>query len=484
MMTVLDDLQGRVARCFARYENLPAAPAVLAAVSGGVDSTVLAVVLARLARNGRLPGPLIVAHVDHRQHARSGDAVAHVARLAHDLGAGFVHRTLEGVPQHASEDTLRTLRYAALEEMARACDAGFIVTAHHADDDAETVLFRMLRGTGLRGLAGIPEHRVLAPRLHLLRPLLEVRRATLVEIAKHEGLAVFDDPSNVDTRYTRNALRHELMPALRAKAGASNLDASLFALVRTARAAADVLDAQARRLLSERSRQPLPWRAEFDLQDLVAHDRPFVREALAELDARLRAPAAPSPAAVLDRVLDELWEARCGQRVTGLGADTLLYERTKQGLLLVHTARAGTPFAGEVLLPLAGSVQFGTSGWTLHASVHGEPPLEPSPTAAGPLRALLDLSAAPAPWHLRTRRTGDRFTPLGLSHDVALRRFMQSRHVPRFDRDRLPILVGGDETVLWVPGTEIAARAAISPGTAACVEVVASLQTVAWPHDR
>lgn len=472
MMTLLDDLQGRVARCFARYENLPAAPAVLAAISGGVDSTVLAVVMARLASAGRLPGPLILAHVDHRQHPHSGDALDHVARLARELGVGFCHRVLDTVPADAAEDTLRTLRYQALQDLARACNAGFVVTAHHADDDAETVLFRMLRGTGLRGLTGMPEHRQLAPLLHLLRPFLEVRRATLEDVARREGLRVFVDPTNADTRYARNQLRHELIPALRDKVGASNLDASLFALVRTARAAADVLDAQARRLLSERSRQPLAWRAEFDLRGLGAEDEPFVREALRELDARLRAPAVPSPTAVLDRVLAELWHAPCGQRVTGLGADALLYERTRDGLLLVHTAAAGLPFAGEVLLPFGGSVQFGSSGWTLQVTVHGEPPLEPTPTEAGPLRALLDLAAAPQPWHLRTRRPGDRFTPLGLDHDVALRRFMQSRHVPRFDRDRLPILVGGDETVLWIPGTEIAARAAIRPATTACIEVV------------
>ncbi len=475
MMTALDDLQGRVARCFARYENLPAAPTVLAAVSGGIDSTVLAVVLARLAAAGRLPGPLVLAHVDHQQHAHSSEGVAHVAQLAHRLGAGFLHRTLEGVPAQASEDRLRTLRYEALADMAQTCNAGYVVTGHHADDDAETVLFRMLRGTGLRGLTGMPEHRQLAPRLHLLRPFLEVRRRTLESLAEHDGLAILADPSNQDLRYARNELRHDIIPALREKIGGSNLDASLFALVRTARAAADVLDAQARRLLTERSKQPSSWRAEFDLRGLTADDEPFLREALRELDARLRAPAAASPSAVLNRVLGELWHAHCGQQVTGFGADALLFERTRAGLLLVHRGRAGAPFDGEVMLPLRGTVQFGHSGWSLTATVHGEPPLEPTPAEAGALRTLLDLTAAPPPWHLRTRRTGDRFTPLGLDYPVALRRFMQSRHVPRFDRDRLPILVGGDETVLWVPGCEIAACAAIRPPTAACVEVIATL---------
>jgi tRNA(Ile)-lysidine synthase len=472
-MLALDDLVQRTARCFARYEALPAAPAVLAAVSGGIDSSVLAVVLGRLAAAGRLPGPLVLAHVDHRQHAGSAAGPAHVAALARDLGAGFTTRALEGVAAGASEDTLRAQRYGALQAMAEACDAGWVVTAHHADDDLETVLFRLLRGTGLRGLAGIREHRLLGPRLHLLRPFLEVRRATLEEVVHRLGLAVLVDPSNTDLRYARNALRAEVIPALRARIGSANLDASLATLVETARAVSGVLDAQARRLLAERCRQPAAWRAELDLRGLRADEAPFLREALRELDARLRAPAPPSPPAVLARVLAELWQAPCGRRVTGLGRGALLFERTRDGLLVVDPERAGPPVAGEVKLPLGGSARFGDSGWQVAVHVHGDPPLEPSPRQAGRFRALLDLDAAPPPWHLRRRRPRDRFRPLGLAHDVELRRFMQSRHVPRFDRDRMPIVVGGDEEVLWVPGGEIAARAAIKPGTAACVELVA-----------
>ncbi|MEZ5965977.1 MAG: tRNA lysidine(34) synthetase TilS [Planctomycetota bacterium] len=467
-MLALADLQQRAARCFARYEYLPAAPAVMAAVSGGVDSSVLALVLSRLGEGGRLPGPLILAHVDHRQHAASAEVLHHVATLSRELAVGFCARTLD-LPLGAAEDELRRLRYAALLDMALECDAGWIVTAHHADDDLETVLFRLLRGTGLRGLTGIPEHRQLAARQHVLRPFLDVRRADLERVAHDAGLRVCDDPSNLDRRFARNALRHELIPELRARIGDTKLDATLFALARSARAAAEVLDAQARRLLTERCRQPSAWRAHIDTRGLDPADDPFLLEALTQLDLRLRPHAAALPRSVLMRAVHELRAAPCGRRVHGLGAHTLLFERTLEGLLVVDPERAAPAPAHPIAVAAGEAQRFGD--FTVTTCVHGEPPLDPAPSAAGPWRALLDLARLPLPWRLRRRRSGDRFHPLGMAEDVDLRRFMQARHIPRFDRDRLPLLEVGDERIAWVPGGDVSAWAALRPSTTACVEV-------------
>jgi len=474
-MSALAELLDRTARCLARYESLAAAPAVLAAVSGGLDSSVLAVVLARLAAAHRLPGPLVLGYVDHRQHGGSALAAAHVQALSASLGAGFLGRVLDDVGPGAAEAELREARYAALAAMAAECDAGYIVTAHHADDDIETILFRMLRGTGLRGLTGIPEHRQLGPRLHLLRPFLGVRRATLEQVAREVGVQPFVDPSNADLRFARNRLRHELIPELRARAGAGNLDASLFALASSARAAAGVLAAQARRLLTERCRQPTAWRAEIDLHGLDDPDAPFLLEALRQLDERLRPAAKATPRPVLERVVAELWRGLPGKRVHG-GGQGLLYERTRAGLLVVDPSCAGPPPAHAVSVGLGDQVAFGATGFVVATRVHGEPPLDPSPAEAGRHRALLDLDAAPPPFLLRARRPGDRFVPLGMASAVELRRFMQARGVPRFDRDRIPLLLDRSERILWVPGGEIAQAAAITPFTSACVEVVVGLR--------
>jgi tRNA(Ile)-lysidine synthetase-like protein len=126
-----------------------------------------------------------------------------------------------------------------------------------------------------------------------------------------------------------------------------------------------------------------------------------------------------------------------------------------------------------LLLPAAGTtdVRFGETEWQIHSARHPEPPLEPSPGASGPARALLDPRDARWPWRLRPRRPGDRFRPLGQRRDVSLRRFLSARHVPRFDRDRLPLLVDADDQVLWVCGVEISAGARVRLDTGECVEL-------------
>jgi tRNA(Ile)-lysidine synthase len=118
------------ARCLCRYENLVGDRAVLAAVSGGVDSTALLLLLARLAADGRLPGTLHVAHVDHAQRDDSRENARHVVALAERLGVPVTVRRLSLPPGRASEDALRTERYAALQAIARDVGAGMVVTGH------------------------------------------------------------------------------------------------------------------------------------------------------------------------------------------------------------------------------------------------------------------------------------------------------------------------------------------------------------------
>ena len=465
------------ARCLSRYENLVAERTMLAAVSGGTDSTVLLYALARLRDEGRLPGPLRACHVDHGVRPDSRQNAQHVVDLCDRLDVPISVHRLQFETERPGEDALRQGRYQALQEVARTHSAGMLVTAHHADDNLETVLFRMLRGTGPRGLAGIPESRWLGRGDHsllLVRPLLRTRRTTLAAVLQALGAAAYEDTSNRDLSYARNRIRHETMPQLRQTLGIG-LDVALMTVASTARAATEIVEAQGLRILSQRARHKTAWRCELDLRAVDEDSLPFVEDALRQAHIALHPHGEAPSTAWLSRVL-ALLEQPDGKRVAGRGG--LLAERIRDGLLLVDPDRAGPPPAaadgGQLFAWDGGRQRFGATEWSLQAFEHPLPPLVPSPSEAGRLRALLDPRQATLPWRLRTRREGDRFHPLGCAQPVELRRFLQSRHVPRFDRDRLPLLVDAQDRILWVPGVEVSEVARLQLNTRRCIEVQAS----------
>jgi tRNA(Ile)-lysidine synthase len=229
--------------------KIPDGVAIVLAVSGGPDSTALLHGAAALApeRGWRLT----VAHLDHALRSSSADEAAAVAASAARLGLTVEVRRMDvaalAASEHRSlEDAGRQARYRFLEEVARARGSeALIATAHTADDAAETILMRLARGSGLRGLRGIP-----ARRGRIVRPLLHARRAVLRAALDAAGIAYTTDPSNADPAHARNRVRAELLPQL------ERLNpAAVEALRRFGRLAADdddLLDAIAATELAQR----------------------------------------------------------------------------------------------------------------------------------------------------------------------------------------------------------------------------------------
>lgn len=201
---------------------------ILVAVSGGPDSVVLLRVLHSLqfeSQNQTSINQLIVGHVNHQ--TRGADSIADerfAQTLAAQLNLPFVANRLEPAlvdskKQLQSEGSLRDARYAALIEMAQANGARYIATGHTADDQAETILFRILRGTGIGGLGGIPNLRVVNDSITIVRPLLSVTRREIELLLTELDQPFCVDQSNSESKYSRNFLRHEIIPQLEQRLG-------------------------------------------------------------------------------------------------------------------------------------------------------------------------------------------------------------------------------------------------------------------------
>ncbi|MBN3735951.1 tRNA lysidine(34) synthetase TilS, partial [Burkholderia sp. Tr-20390] len=193
--------------------GMPPDARIAIAYSGGLDSTVLLDAAVRVAGASRC----VALHVHHGLSANADAWVAHAEASAAELGVAFESMRVD-VPRDSGlgvEATARERRYAALDEMCERHGAAALWLAQHADDQAETVLLQLLRGAGIAGLAAMaPRYRPDGVSVERVRPLLRLLRAQLERYATQRDLAWIDDESNNDTRYARNALRIDVLPAL------------------------------------------------------------------------------------------------------------------------------------------------------------------------------------------------------------------------------------------------------------------------------
>jgi tRNA(Ile)-lysidine synthase len=238
------------ARAVESHRLLPLTKPVLVAVSGGPDSVALLHFLARYReRTGTPARGVIVAHVNHGLRGEESDRDAALVReLAAAWGIPHREEAARLGPGASSEDACRRARYEALREMAARCGADRVATAHTADDQAETVLLRLARGAGLRGLSGMPRKgRVRGVRV--VRPFLEITREQVMEYLGRQGLPSCTDSTNLSSRAARNFVRREIVPRMRERVNPRVREAIL-------RAAGAIREANA--YLDEEARRALP----------------------------------------------------------------------------------------------------------------------------------------------------------------------------------------------------------------------------------
>jgi len=228
------------------------------------------------------PGRVLAAHVNHRLRGAESDADEEFVReVCSRLGLELmVHRLEDSLAGAGLEERARAARYELLTQTAEERGARFVAVAHTADDQAETILHHVLRGTGLTGLAGMSKFRSLSPAVTLVRPLLGTRRQSLRDYLAEVGQDFREDSSNADTSFTRNRLRHELLPHLAEHYNPSVIEA----LVRLGHLAAEsrtIVEAHLEPLLDQAVQiDGDPQVVTMDCAALAEQSRPMVRELL------------------------------------------------------------------------------------------------------------------------------------------------------------------------------------------------------------
>ena len=418
---------------------------VLVAVSGGLDS----VVLLHLCRfTPGLPfGAVEAAHFDHRMRPDSARAADWVRGLCRAWETPLALDVAERPPR--GEAAARALRYAFLDDAAERTKADHILTAHHADDQAETVLLRLMRGTGLRGLAGIRE-----TRGRVARPLLPFRRAELAAYAAETGLRWREDPTNLEPRFARNRVRHEVLPALeRIRPGAA------AALARTARLAAEqesawasVADALESAVVTERSEAGVQLARDALLAYPFGIRARVLRRVLARLGSE------PGRAGT-HAALEFIRSGESGGRIELPAGVTL--ERSFDRLLVRRPVDAppvtDRPVVIAAACPGRGIATIGGRRWAVTWG--------PRPTEVDGEGCAFDASLLRFPLELRGWRPGDR---IALAYGrKKLKKLFAERRLARGERSRIPVLAEERDRVLWVPGVARAALPEPGPDTPA-----------------
>lgn len=444
-------------RALSDFDMLGEGETVLAAVSGGQDSVALLDLFCHIRAEMALE--IIVAHYNHRIRPAADEDEEFVQKLSEEKGCEAV--TGRGdVEAYASEEGMnleaaaRKLRYRFLQDTADEIEADRIALGHTAGDLAETLLMNLLRGGGMRGLASIPPIRG-----RIIRPLVYVTREQTAEYCAKRDLNFRTDATNLDTDYTRNRIRLELLPHLEEDYGPGVVEA----LTRTALAA----------------RQELEW-----TEPLVTETWEECRLDTDAAEALWVPEAQKLARGLLVRVLRKMCRA-AGLDVRGMlwghwtgMADLICAESGTGRLSLPGDWRARREYdkfmlersrnilpecdAFDIILKIPGSTEL-PGGRVVQ--VHKQDTVPENFPGATELQAVLDANRAGTHLRVRSLEPGDTFVPLGMDGTKKVSEFFVDEKVPAHQRRRAAAVVDGDDRILWIIGHRISQLAAVSEDT-------------------
>jgi tRNA(Ile)-lysidine synthase len=444
---------------------------VLVGVSGGRDSVALLTVLMALAESLKLRLGLA-----HYHHGMRGPAADQDARLVENLALEaclplfFAQGDVEAYRQtHKTgiEEAARDLRYTFFLSTAQRYGFTTIALGHHADDNAELVLMRLLRGSGRLGLSGIPPLRYCGSgALKIIRPFITSDRAAIDRFCRRHRLVTREDASNRIMRFTRNRIRHDLLPRMRAEYN-PNLSAGLSRMAGLMRAEEDWLDTLVADHLRAATVSIAPAHIRLDTI-LVARMHPalqrrVLRAALVrirgdlrrigfeEIEAMRRLLGMDSGGGGVD--LPGGWRADCQDKWLSIGP----------GL------KMPPPVQFEYTMAATGTIQIEATGASLRLEELGRADHD-TLCHAGQYVTYFDMDNIIFPITIRSFRPGDRFTPFGLQGTQKLKKYFIDHKIPRALRTHYPLVVSGGE-IIWIAGLRRGDRARVGSRSSAVLKI-------------
>jgi tRNA(Ile)-lysidine synthase len=428
---------------------------VLVGVSGGPDSLCLCDLLVFHGYS------CVVAHFDHNLRPESHLEAKRVEEFACSRGLTFVlgSQDVRAVSEDlrlSLEEAARILRYRFLFQKAREVKAQAVAVAHTAEDQVESVLMHLLRGTGLSGLRGMMFRSILSewdPDLPLVRPLLKVWREEILQYCDERDLQPIFDPSNLDTAFFRNRLRHELIPFLQQYN--PQIKQAIWKMSQTLANDFEVLDSVVEQAWQECCIEISPVEVAIDRQKVLVLPLGIQRSVMRRAIGQLRPALRDIDFETVERAVKFVWTPTGSHSMDlAAGLDILL---EGERIVLIpkginpQTDRWPCMESQPLSLQIPGKVTLASS-WEIEANILEQGKLGQWEEVSDSFQAWLDADTLAFPLEIRTRKDGDRFQPIGMEgHSLKISDFMINERMPRRARLAWPLVVSAGQ-IIWIPG--------------------------------
>jgi len=433
---------------------------VLVAVSGGIDSMALLSALSEL--DSEFDLELHIAHLDHGLRGKSSAEDAEFVRSkVKKLNLPFVvdkrpvDRKIKGKRQ-SLEEAARSVRYDFLDEVARKKGADFVALGHNRNDQAETILMHVIRGAGLRGLGGMEEL-----KSEYIRPLLRTSRDDIVDYAKEVNLDYRLDKTNKDTSFTRNRIRHDLIPTLKEEYNPGVMD-SLIRLGDIARRAQSFIEKNIDDVLDELLTDSTDKKVCFTRRKLLELHPHLQRAVLRKLVQEFKGTRRDIAYHHIEELVDKLREEPASTSLDLPGVKFSL-DRDRACFSDPGERREPAKFSYEVYPDQ--DVEIEESDLKINFEVReARDKKDKSRFSSNRLIEAVDWHKVERPIYVRNRSEGDRFVPLGMDGQKKIKDFFIDLKVPLRERNQVPLVC--DETgIIWVVGYRIDDRYKIDDKT-------------------